>query len=225
MSSIADAIKEIRSTLPSSVELIAVSKTHPIEYIEEAYACGQRHFGENKVQEMTDKASKLPQDIKWHLIGHLQTNKVKYIAPYVHLIHSIDSIKLLQAVNKEALKCNRVIRCLLQVHVAQEETKFGLLPLDVNQLLSSDEYKSLNNVKICGIMGMASFTDDQEQIKKEFQTIHNIFVETKNNFFVNDPEFKELSMGMSGDYPIAISEGATMVRVGTGIFGKRYYQL
>ncbi|MBP5365763.1 MAG: YggS family pyridoxal phosphate-dependent enzyme [Bacteroidales bacterium] len=225
MSSISDAINEIRSKLPSSVCLVAVSKTHPIQFIEEAYACGQRHFGENKVQEMVEKAEQLPADIKWHMIGHLQTNKVKYIAPFVHMIHSIDSEKLLATVDKEAKKCNRVIPCLLQVHVAKEETKFGFLPEELEEFLASDCLKNLKNVKICGLMGMASFTDDTKQIADEFEQIKNLFENAKNKYFTSDADFREISMGMSNDYPIAIEHGTTIIRVGTGIFGKRYYQV
>lgn len=225
MGSITDAIKEIRTTLPPSVELIAVSKTHPISYIEEAYSCGQRHFGENKVQEMTDKFEQLPKDIKWHMIGHLQTNKVKYIVPYVYMIHSVDSEKLLQTIDKEAAKHGRTIKCLLQVHVAQEETKFGFLPSELDDLLKSDILKSLNHIQICGIMGMASFTNDKQQIANEFSQIKQLFEKAKQQYFANNIEFKEISMGMSNDYSIAIEQGSTIIRVGTGIFGKRFYQM
>lgn len=224
MSVIADSVKEIRSTLKGGVRLLCVSKTHPKEFIEEAYACGERDFAENKVQEMTAKAEELPKDIRWHMIGHLQTNKVKYIASYVYMIHSIDSIKLLETVDKEAKKHNRVIKCLLQVHVAQEETKFGLTADELLELVSSDKIKELTNVEICGLMGMASFTDDKEQIRKEFQEIKKLFDVCKSTHYKEVDEFREISMGMSGDYPIAIEEGSTMIRVGNGIFGKRYYQ-
>lgn len=224
MSVIADSVKEIRSTLNGGVRLLCVSKTHPKEFIDEAYACGERDFAENKVQEMTTKAEELPKDIRWHMIGHLQTNKVKYIASYVYMIHSIDSIKLLETVDKEAKKHNRVIKCLLQVHVAQEETKFGLTADELLELVSSDKIKNLTNVEICGLMGMASFTDDKKQIRKEFQEIKKLFDVCKSTHYKEVDEFREISMGMSGDYPIAIEEGSTMIRVGNGIFGKRYYQ-
>jgi pyridoxal phosphate enzyme (YggS family) len=224
MSVIVDSVKEIRSTLKGGVSLLCVSKTHPKEFIEEAYACGERDFAENKVQEMTAKAEELPKDIRWHMIGHLQTNKVKYIASYVYMIHSIDSIKLLETVDKEAKKHNRVIKCLLQVHVAQEETKFGLTADELLELVSSDKIKELTNVEICGLMGMASFTNDKEQIRKEFQEIKKLFDKCKSTHYKEADEFREISMGMSGDYPIAIEEGSTMIRVGNGIFGKRYYQ-
>ena len=225
MSSISEAISEIRAELPSTVCLVAVSKTHPVAFVEEAYACGQRHFGENKVQEMVEKAEQLPSDIRWHMIGHLQTNKVKYIAPFVYMIHSIDSEKLLATVDKEARKHNRVIPCLLQVHVAKEETKFGFLPSELEEFLASGSYKNMPNVKICGIMGMASFTDDTQQIANEFDEIRQLFQNAKKQYFASDADFKEISMGMSGDYRIAIAHGSTMIRVGTGIFGKRYYQV
>lgn len=224
MSVIVDSVKEIRSTLKGGVSLLCVSKTHPKEFIEEAYACGERDFAENKVQEMTAKAEELPKDIRWHMIGHLQTNKVKYIASYVYMIHSIDSIKLLETVDKEAKKHNRVIKCLLQVHVAQEETKFGLTADELLELVSSDKIKELTNVEICGLMGMASFTNDKEQIRKEFQEIKKLFDKCKSTHYKEADVFREISMGMSGDYPIAIEEGSTMIRVGNGIFGKRYYQ-
>lgn len=225
MSTIAESIKNIRKTLPDNVELLCVSKTHPKEYIEEAYACGERHFAENKVQEMTAKAESLPQDIKWHMIGHLQTNKVKYIAPYVYMIHSVDSMKLLEVINKEAKKNNRKIKCLLQVHVAQEETKFGLNRDELIELIANDEIKNITNIEICGIMGMASFTDDTEQVRKEFREIKKLFEQCKSTHYSDVENFREISMGMSGDYPIAIEEGATMIRIGGGIFGKRYYQI
>lgn len=224
MSVIAEAINEIKQGLPPHVELIAISKTHPAAFIEEAYAAGQRHFGENKVQELSDKAAALPADIKWHMIGHLQTNKVKYIAPFVHLIHSVDSERLLETINKEAAKHNRTVSCLMQVHIAQEETKFGLTANELHQLLATGIAQRLPNVKICGIMGMATYTDDQEQIRSEFATIKRIFDQTKHDFFPNDNNFCHISMGMSGDYHIAIQEGATLIRVGSSIFGKRYYQ-
>ena len=224
MSTIAEAIQQYINSLPQGVELIAVSKTFSKENIEEAYACGQRHFGENKVQELTEKASSLPTDIKWHMIGHLQTNKIKYIAPFIHLIHSVDSQKLLEAINKEAIKNNRTINVLLQIHVAQEETKFGLHPTELIELLDNKEWQKLTNIKICGLMGVASFTTDTEQIKQEFQQIKQIFDHCKKQYFSADEAFKEISMGMTSDYKIAVSQGSTLVRIGNGIFGKRYYQ-
>ncbi len=224
MSIITEAIKQYKSNLPEEVELIAVSKTFPIDDIKDAYTCGQRHFGENKVQELTEKATTLPTDIKWHMIGHLQTNKVKYIAPFIHLIHSVDSLKLLETINKEAIKNNRTIDVLMQIHVAQEETKFGLLPDELYQLLSNDNWHNLHNIRICGLMSVASFTDDIEQIKHEFMTVKQVFSKCKEEYFVNADYFKEISMGMTNDYTIAIDCGATLIRIGNGIFGKRYYQ-
>ncbi len=212
----------VRVTIPENVTLIAVSKTKPVSDLQEAYDAGQRIFGENKAIEMRDKHQVLPDDIKWHFIGHLQTNKIKYIAPFVSLIHSIDSASLLEAVNKEAVKNNRVIDCLLQFHIAQEETKFGLDLEEAESLLESESYKSLNNIRIIGVMGMATFTDDVDQVRNEFRTLKNIFDTLKENYFKED-SFKEISMGMSDDYPIAIEEGATMVRVGSKIFGARDY--
>jgi len=225
MSAIIEAIEEYKATLKSGVELIAVSKTFPKEFIEEAYSCGQRDFGENKVQELSEKAEALPKDIKWHFIGHMQTNKIKYIASYIYMIHSVDSLKLLEAINKEAAKKQRVIKVLMQIHVAQEETKFGLLPEELYQILDEGQWKELGNVSICGLMGMASFTDDQNQIRNEFNTIKNIFDTCKERYFSDKSDFSEISMGMTGDYKIAMECGSTLIRIGNGIFGKRYYQL
>jgi pyridoxal phosphate enzyme (YggS family) len=201
--------------------LIAVSKTKPVSALLEAYDAGQRHFGENKVQEMVDKHLKLPKDIQWHLIGHLQTNKVKYIAPFVALIHSVDSMKLLQEINKQGEKNKRVIDCLLQFHIAQEETKFGLSLQEGIDLLESDLYRSMHNVRIRGVMGMASFTEEEFLIRSEFMALRQIYDELKNTYFMQENCFSEISMGMSGDYLIAIEEGSTMVRVGSSIFGSR----
>jgi hypothetical protein len=201
--------------------LIAVSKTKPVSDLEEAYKAGQRHFGENKVQEMFEKHELLPKDIQWHLIGHLQTNKVKYIAPFVHLVHSVDSLKLLKEIDKQAKKNNRIIDCLLQFHIAQEETKFGLSLLEAEALISSEEFKELKNINIVGVMGMASFSDNESLIKKEFQALHAIFKSLQDKCFSKNQNFKEISMGMSGDYALAIEEGSTMVRVGSSIFGGR----
>lgn len=215
----------VRATVPSNVTLIAVSKTKPVSDLQEAYDAGQRIFGENKALEMRDKHQALPDDIQWHFIGHLQTNKIKYIAPFVTLIHAIDSLSLLESVNKEAAKNNRVIDCLLQFHIAQEETKFGLDLEEARMMLESESYKNLNNVNICGVMGMATFTDDAAQVRNEFKSLKNIFETLKENYFVGNESFKEISMGMSDDYLIAIEEGATMVRVGSKIFGARNYNI
>ena len=215
----------VRATVPSNVTLIAVSKTKPVSDLQEAYDAGQRIFGENKALEMRDKHQALPDDIQWHFIGHLQTNKIKYIAPFVTLIHAIDSLSLLEAVNKEAVKNNRVIDCLLQFHIAQEETKFGLDMDEARAMLESESFKNLNNINICGVMGMATFTDDAAQVRDEFKNLKNIFETLKENYFKGNESFKEISMGMSDDYPIAIEEGATMVRVGSKIFGARNYNI
>ena len=218
---IAEKIKEIVSSLPENVTLVAVSKTKPVEDIQQAYYAGQRIFGENKVQEMSSKYEVLPKDIQWHLIGHLQTNKVKYIAPYVSLIHSIDSEKLLREVNKEAKKNNRIISCLLQFHIAEEETKFGFSFDEAKELIESETFLNLQNIQIVGVMGMASFTENEQQIRNEFQTLHDYFQVLKSHYFKFNPDFKEISMGMSGDYKIAIEHGSTMIRVGSTIFGHR----
>lgn len=215
----------VRATVPSNVTLIAVSKTKPVADLQEAYDAGQRIFGENKALEMRDKYQELPKDIQWHFIGHLQTNKIKYIAPFVTLIHAIDSLSLLEAVNKEAVKNNRIIDCLLQFHIAQEETKFGLDIEEAKSLLESESFKNLKNINICGVMGMATFTDDVVQVRNEFKNLRNIFEALKENYFKANDSFKEISMGMSDDYPIAIEEGATMVRVGSKIFGARNYNV
>jgi hypothetical protein len=216
-------LEEILKTVAKGCTLIAVSKTHPAEKVQEAYACGQRVFGENKVQEMTAKYELLPKDIQWHLIGHLQSNKVKYIAPFVHLIHSIDSLKLLQEVDKQAKKFNRVIDCLLQIHVAQEETKFGFSPEEVIDFLKDPALANLQGIKIVGIMGMASFTENMDQVRGEFKLLKNLFDNLKSMPLPENTVMNELSMGMSGDYKIAIEEGSTMVRVGSAIFGQRNY--
>jgi len=221
MTGIALRLEETKKKLPSGVKLVAVSKTYPAEAVLEAYAAGQRIFGENKVQEMADKHVLCPADIEWHLIGHLQTNKVKYIAPFVSLIHSVDSLRLLQEIDKRAIANNRVIRCLLQIFIASEETKFGLDRPECLELLASDAYAQLKNVKISGLMGMASFSEDRKKVREEFRSLRNLFEEIKRTGFQNDDEFTELSMGMSNDMDIAMEEGATMVRVGTAIFGHR----
>ena len=214
-------LKKVLNDIPPQVRLVAVSKTKPVEMIQAAYDTGQRDFGENKAQDMAAKHPQLPQDIRWHFIGHLQTNKVKYIAPFVHLIHAADSLKILQEINKQALKNNRVIDCLLEFHIAQEASKFGLDRATAEEILNAEEYKALKNIRICGVMGMATYTDDTEQIRSEFRHLKEIFQELKENYFSGEPHFKEISMGMSGDYPIAIEEGATIVRVGSKIFGTR----
>jgi len=213
--------KEVLNTIPNDVCLVAVSKTKPIDAILEKYNQGQRIFGENKVQELVAKYEGLPKDIEWHLIGHLQTNKVKYIAPFVSLIHSVDSLKLLKEVNKEAKKNNRVINCLLQFHIAQEETKYGLNLEEAKSLLESEEFIQMENVSVVGIMGMASFSDDENQVRDEFRILENTFSILKSHYFKFNDNFKEISMGMSGDYKIAIEEGSTMIRVGSLIFGNR----
>lgn len=221
--SVSTNLLQIRSTLPSEVKLIAISKTHPAELIMEAYQEGQRDFGENKVQELGAKQEALPRDINWHFIGHLQSNKVKYIAPYIHLIHGIDSYKLLEVVNKEAVKNDRVINCLLQVHIAKEETKFGFSDSELETMLSTEPWAQLSNIRICGLMGMATFTDDEELIKQEFTFLTILFNKIKLNYFSHLEYFKELSMGMSDDYLLAVQIGSTMVRVGSSIFGNRDY--
>ncbi|WOK07639.1 YggS family pyridoxal phosphate-dependent enzyme [Imperialibacter roseus] len=207
----------------NKAKLIAVSKTKPVSLIMKAYEAGQREFGENKVQEMVEKHEEMPKDIHWHLIGHLQTNKVKYIAPFVHLIHSVDSEKLLRTIDKEAKKTNRVIDCLLQVHIAEEETKFGLSDDEARQLLSPEVLDGLPNVRIVGLMGMATNTESEEQVKKEFRHLKALFGELKSTVNHTRVIMAELSMGMSGDYQLAIEEGSTMVRVGSAIFGQRNY--
>jgi len=205
----------------SNVKLIAVSKTKPAESILEAYEAGHRLFGENMVQELVEKHEKLPKDIEWHLIGHLQTNKVKYIAPFINLIHSVDSLKLIQEINKQALKNNRVIDCLLQLEIADEETKFGMDMAEAIELLRSNEFQELKNVRICGVMGIATFTDNPKMTAEEFYELKTFFNGLKDTFFRKDPAFKEISMGMSGDYKLAIEKGSTLIRLGSTIFGVR----
>ena len=218
---IAENLKKIQATIPSGVTLVAVSKTKPSSAILEAYNCGQRIFGENKVQELVDKAEELPKDIEWHMIGHLQSNKVKYIASFVFMIHAIDSLKLLKEVDKQAAKNGRTIDVLLQFFIANEETKFGMTWDEAFELLRSEEFQAMKNIRIRGVMGMASFTEDEQQIRKEFNTLKNYFREIKENFLSQAEFFDTISMGMSGDYILAIEEGSTMVRVGSSIFGSR----
>lgn len=213
----------VLSELPEQTHLVAVSKFHPNEAIMEAYEAGQRIFGESKVQEMTQKYESLPKDIEWHFIGHLQTNKIKYMVPYVTLIHGIDSYKLLAEINKQAAKVNRIIPCLLQMHIAQEETKFGFSFEECKEMLAAGEWKELRNIRISGLMGMATNTDSTEQIDKEFRSLNTFFKEIKQIYFPEEPTFKELSMGMSHDYHQAIDEGSTLVRVGSKIFSERNY--
>jgi PLP dependent protein len=213
---------EFKKLLPENVDLVAVSKTKPIADIREAYDTGHRIFGENKVQEMVNKYEELPKDIQWHMIGHLQRNKVKYMASFVHLIHGVDSLKTLKEIDKQAKKHDRIISCLLQTKIAQEETKFGLNFDEIRSLINSEEIKSLQNIKIAGLMGMASFTDNQEQIAHEFKSLKNLFEELKEQETANR-KFEILSMGMSSDYKIAIENGSNMIRVGSAIFGARNY--
>ena len=221
--SISTNLKQVWEELPQGVRLVAVSKFHPNEAILEAYRAGQRIFGESKVQEMNVKHDSLPADIEWHFIGHLQSNKVKYIAPYVSLIHSIDSFHLLAEVNKQAAKAGRIIDCLLQIHIAQEETKFGFSPDECRQMLAEKQWQALNHVRLCGLMGMATNTDNMNQVQLEFTSLHDLFNEIKTTWFTNAPWFCELSMGMSHDYHEAIQAGSTLVRVGSHIFGERDY--
>ena len=218
-----EIIKEIKQTLPPYVQLIAVSKFHPASMIEDAYAGGHKAFGENHVQELMQKYEVLPKDIEWHFIGHLQTNKAKYLAGYVHLIHSVDSHKLLVEINKQAEKHNRVIDCLLQLHVAQEETKFGFSPQELIDYVGQGEWRQLNNIRICGLMCMASNVNDEDQISREFEQAQNVFNELKENYFPNNDSFAIRSWGMSEDYPLAIKYGSNMVRIGSKIFGQRVY--
>ena len=221
---IADNLKKLKNNIPENVCLVAVSKTKPASAVQEAYNTGHRVFGENKIQEMTEKQQLLPKDIKWHMIGHVQTNKVKYMASYVDLIHGVDSFKLLKEIDKQAAKHQRIISCLLQIRIAEEETKFGLIKKDAEELLNASELNSLEHIKIVGLMGMATFTNDKNQIKKEFQSLKSFFDLLKNTKFSNKQiDLTVLSMGMSGDYTIAIDCGSNMVRIGSSIFGARNY--
>jgi hypothetical protein len=221
MEILTEHINNVLQHLPDNITLVAVTKTRPVEILKQAYEFGLRDFGENRVQEMIVKQAELPSDIRWHLIGHLQTNKVKFIAPFVHLVHSVESLKLLEEINKQAKKNNRVIDCLLQVYIATEESKFGLDETEIRQILESDKYKSLENIRVRGLMGMATFTDDLSVVRREFAGLKALFDNIKHQYFASSDSFSILSMGMSGDYQIAIEEGSTMVRVGTALFGNR----
>ncbi|WP_347374397.1 YggS family pyridoxal phosphate-dependent enzyme [Aequorivita sp. Q41] len=216
---ISENLKKINSELPEHVTLVAVSKTKPVEALQEAYNVGQRIFGENKIQEMESKWREMPKDIQWHMIGHVQRNKVKFMAPFVSLIHAVDSFKLLKEINKEALKNERTIECLLQIKIAEEESKFGMNKEEATNLLTSEEFKKLKNIKVVGLMGMATFTDNKAQVLGEFQKLKEIYDALK----IQNPLFRILSTGMSGDYALAIKNGSTMVRVGSAIFGERNY--
>jgi pyridoxal phosphate enzyme (YggS family) len=214
--SISENLNQLENTLPSEVTLVAVSKTKPVADLLEAYNAGQRVFGENKIQEMETKWKEMPKDIEWHMIGHVQTNKVKYMAHFVRLIHTVDSIKLLKEINKQALKNSRIINCLLQVKIAEEESKYGMTETDIHALLTSEEVQSFENIKIVGLMGMATFTDNKEQVSAEFQKLNTYYGKIKETY-----DFSVLSMGMSGDYDLALETGSTMIRVGSKIFGER----
>ena len=219
---IADRLVSIRQTIPAGVTLVAVSKFHPVDALQEAYDCGQRVFGESRVQELMTKQPVLPADIEWHFIGTLQTNKVKYIAPFIHVIQSIDSLKLLAAVDKEAKKCGRQIRVLIEVHIAEEVSKHGFTPDECRELFARDTLNAYPHIRVVGLMGMATFTDDETQVRREFHKLRSLFEELRALPSMGD-DFKELSMGMSDDYPLALEEGSTMVRLGTKIFGNRMY--
>jgi pyridoxal phosphate enzyme (YggS family) len=221
MSFIAENIQRIRETLPANAALIAVSKTKPVEAIAEAYQAGQQAFGENRATEMAAKYPQLPTDIQWHFIGHLQTNKVKYIAHFVHLVHSVDSERLLEEINRQGQKNNRVIDCLLQFYIAKEETKTGFTIEEAENMFQGTMFKQFENIRLCGVMGMATFTDNATQIQREFQMLRHYFDLLKEKYFAHQPHFKEISMGMTDDYLLAIAEGSTMVRIGSAIFGKR----
>ena len=219
--SISENYRILQAKLPEEVTLVAISKNKTNEEILELYECGQREFGENKVQELTAKHESLPDDIRWHMVGHLQSNKVKYIAPFIGMIHSVDSLKLLKIINKEAKKNDRIIPCLLQLHIAEEDTKFGLSYEEACNLLEQDDYKAMENISIIGLMGMATLTDDTVQIHKEFKQLKESFDKIKTSYFLDNQLFCELSMGMSDDFLIGVEEGSTLVRVGTALFGER----
>lgn len=223
MSSISEQIKTITSSLPECVNLVAVSKFHPIESLKEAYDAGQRIFGESRVQELAQKFPQMPEDVKWHFIGHLQTNKVRQLVPIVSLIQSVDSLKLLKCINEEAKRINKVVDVLLQLHVAKEQTKFGFTCEDCVDLVENEDFANMENVRVCGVMGMASNIDDEDEIRTEFKQIKSVYDTLKNGYFIDKPYFKEISMGMSDDYHLAVGEGSTLVRIGTTIFGCREY--
>jgi pyridoxal phosphate enzyme (YggS family) len=220
--SIHENIRLFSEQIPANIKLVAVSKTKPSEIILEAYEAGQRVFGENRIQELIAKQPELPGDIEWHFVGHLQTNKVKFIAPFVSLIHAVDSLKLLKEINKQAVKNDRTIKCLLQFHIATESTKYGLNLEEAIQILQSEEITALKNVSIVGVMGMGTFTDNTEQVRQEFKSLKSYFDQLKRKFFNDKAEFCEISMGMTGDYLTAIEEGSTIIRIGTAIFGERF---
>lgn len=221
--SISENLTHLRKLIPEHVKIVAVSKTMPVEALMRAYNAGQRIYGENKAQEITAKQPVMPADVQWHFIGHLQTNKVKYIVPFVSMIESVDSLKLLLEIDKQAANCNRVIDCLLQFHISDEETKFGLDMDECNLLLGGENFQKMANIRICGVMGMASFTENTEQVRGEFRALKTIFDQLKNSWFKKASYFNEISMGMSGDYQIAVAEGSTIVRIGSLIFGERNY--
>ena len=216
-------LKEVLADIPQHVRLVAVSKFHPKEAIEAAYTAGQRIFGESKVQELTEKYTALPKDIEWHFIGHLQTNKVKYIAPYIKMIHAVDTYKLLTEIDRQAAKVDRNIACLLEIHIAKEESKYGFTLQSCRDMLKEGSWKELKNITLSGVMGMATNTDDTNQIRQEFKTLHDFLIELKQTYFNEENTFKEISMGMSHDYRLAIEEGSTLIRVGSKIFGERNY--
>jgi hypothetical protein len=221
MVDIASNIRSLKEQIPQSVKIIAVSKTKPVSDILQAYNSGHRSFGENRVQELLQKKNLLPADIEWHLIGHLQSNKVKLIVPFITMIQSVDSFKLLKLIDSEGSRIHRIINCLLQIHIATEESKFGFSLTEIHEMIQSEDFRKINSVNLCGVMGMATFTDDKERIKEEFSYLSECFKELKGKYFADSPGFKEISMGMSGDFGIAIGEGSTIVRIGSLIFGER----
>ena len=222
MTDIKSKLESLKKEIPEHVKLVVVTKTHTVETIMEAYDAGHRIFGENKSQELINKQPQLPDDIEWHFIGHLQTNKVKYIAPFVALIHAVDSLKLLKEINKQALKNERIIDCLLQFHIATEETKFGLDINEAKEILEAPAFKDMKNIRLTGVMGMATFIHDEDIVRREFKSLKEVFNRLKESYFSSDDSFADISMGMSGDYQTAIQEGSTIVRIGTLIFGNRY---
>jgi PLP dependent protein len=221
MPDIATNIRSLKQQLPPSVKLVAVSKTKPVSDILEAYNSGHKIFGENRVQELLQKKDLLPPDIEWHLIGHLQSNKAKLVVPFISMIHSVDSFRLLKFIDIEASRADRIVNCLLQIHIAEEETKFGFSMTEIHEMIRSEDFRKLTSIRICGVMGMATFTEDSERIRKEFRYLADCFGELRNRYFTDESNFKEISMGMSGDFKIAIGEGSTIVRMGSLIFGER----